>query len=326
MISREEVVYAYRMILGREPENEAVVAEQVAGFGDLKSLRNGFLHSTEFLRQAVSLIGPEPVIPELQAEQPIDVACSPEQLKRLLASVEATWSQLGKEEPYWSVLTSDRYRSENFSQNEDKYWSTGIVDVRRMKAWLERNGVASTARQRCLEYGCGTGRVTHWLAREFRQVTGCDISQAHLDLAQRAISSRIEPSQEVDFFHVRNLKSLDRLPEFEFLFSFIVLQHNPPPVITYILDKLLARLAEGGIAFFQLPTYWKYYTFTTQAYLSRKAAVAGTDSQMEMHVVPQRYIFEIARRHGCKVLEVQPDGMASSREIVSHTFLLRKSS
>ena len=54
-----------------------------------------------------------------------------------------------------------------------------------MTAWLRRNGIAGFGPDRsCCEYGCGTGRVTAWLASSFSRVIACDISRSHLRLAE----------------------------------------------------------------------------------------------------------------------------------------------
>ena len=46
--------------------------------------------------------------------------------------------------------------------------------------------------------------------------------------------------------------------------------------------------------------------------------------QMEMHVLPQRFIFEVAAECDCLVLEVQPDNYTGIADGVSNTFLLQK--
>ncbi|ATE64051.1 hypothetical protein [Rhizorhabdus dicambivorans] len=49
-ITREEAVFAYRLILGREPENEQVIEEAMAA-DNLAHLRRVFLGSAEFSRK-----------------------------------------------------------------------------------------------------------------------------------------------------------------------------------------------------------------------------------------------------------------------------------
>ena len=48
---------------------------------------------------------------------------------------------------------------------------------------------------------------------------------------------------------------------YDFLFSTLVLQHDPPPLQIFFLDKLFGRLQPGGGAFIQLPTKTPGYNF-----------------------------------------------------------------
>jgi FkbM family methyltransferase len=49
-LTREAIVWAYRLFLGREPESEAVVAEKQARCPDLATLRDDFLEADEYRR------------------------------------------------------------------------------------------------------------------------------------------------------------------------------------------------------------------------------------------------------------------------------------
>ena len=48
MISKDDVIMAYRLIMGREPESDQVIAGHAAQFDNLRSLRAGFMASDEF--------------------------------------------------------------------------------------------------------------------------------------------------------------------------------------------------------------------------------------------------------------------------------------
>ena len=100
-----------------------------------------------------------------------------------------------------------------------------------------------------------------------------------------------------------------------------MLQHNPPPVILAILERVFARLQPGGIAYFQVPTYRAGYRFVLEEYLREDVG----KSEMEMHVLPQSVIMQAAARHGLELLEVIEDPYTGMRPgEVSNTFLLRK--
>jgi SAM-dependent methyltransferase len=319
-ITRDDVISAYRFILGREPESESVVQSALAGYQSHEELRQGLLRSEEFAAaMAPFIIARRFPHDMMEGPEPVEVQCQPQTLAQLLAHVEGTWHQLGTEDPYWSVLTADEYRVENFAGNQERFWASGQLEVIRMGLWLKRNRIELPPSAVCLEYGCGTGRMTRWLAREFGAVIACDISAAHLEVARQAMPA--EFAQKVAFKRVDRLAALDDLPPFDLLFSVLVLQHNPPPVIAYVLAKLLARLRPGGFAYFQVPTFRPAYRFEVAGYLS---AASAAEKGMEMHILPQREVFQIAAQNGCRPLEVGPDNMAGSLDYVSTTFLLKK--
>jgi SAM-dependent methyltransferase len=245
-------------------------------------------------------------------ELPIQVECNDAEMRELLARTTAAWEKMGREDPYFSVVTSPDYHLEAFEQNQASFWDVGRLEAERMLIWMKRNGVEPEGT--CLEYGCGVGRVTCGLEEYFESVIACDISVAHLRLALAVIGSTVR------IIHIPNLDALNSLPGFDTLFSLIVLQHNPPPIIAFILDVLLDKLNWGGLAFFQVPTLMRDYTFDLRAYLDNP----NSGSCMEMHCLPQRYIFEIARKNGCRPLEVSQDDRTGCECHVSTTFLLVK--
>jgi SAM-dependent methyltransferase len=316
MISADDVIMAYRLILGREPENADAVATWAACAPDLMSLREQFLTSEEFLNSRVVRL---PVSLDWGAESRIDVNVDSGLLQRMLDRVAKTWRGLGDTQPFWSVLSSDEYKMDRFGENADTYWKSGKGDVDRLNAWLKRNGIpAFSGNHSCCEYGCGTGRVTRWLADQFSRVIAFDISQPHIELAQSHLKRA--GKSNVSFRHIDSLASLNQKMEaVDVFFSFLVLQHNPPPIIAVILNTVLQCLKPGGIAFFQVPTYSPKYSFIAEDYLQRPSQTA-----FEMHILPQRYVQAIASRQNCETIEVQPDPYVGFPNWISNTFLLRK--
>jgi hypothetical protein len=105
-------------------------------------------------------------------------------------------------------------------------------------------------------------------------------------------------------------------------FSRIVLQHNPPPVIAWLLRTAFDHLAPGGVAIFQVPTHCVGYRFDLRSYLAREG-----DPAMEMHVLPQPAVFALAAEAGLRVLEVREDTHLVSSNTstwLSNMFVLRR--
>jgi len=306
---------AYQLILGREPENADAVAAWAAGAPDLMSLRSQFLNSEEFLNSRVVRL---PVSLDWGAESRIDVNVPAGLLHQMLDRVAKTWQGLGSTQPFWSVLSSDEYKMERFGEHADTYWESGKGDVDRLNAWLKRNGIpAFGGNHSCCEYGCGTGRVTRWLADQFSRVVALDISMPHIELAQSHMKRA--GKSNVSFRHIDSLAFLNqKVQPVDVFFSFLVLQHNPPPIIAVILNTVLQWLKPGGVAFFQVPTYSPNYCFIAEDYLQHPSQT------MEMHILPQRHVQAIAGRQNCEMIEVQPDPYIGFPDWISNTFLLRK--
>jgi hypothetical protein len=99
MVTRNEVIYAYRLLLGREPESEGVINEFLT-VPDWASLRDLFLQSAEFKAmtnpgQSIEL----PVDFMMSPRSKVDVVISEEHFERLVRHVQTVWEK--------SVVASD---------------------------------------------------------------------------------------------------------------------------------------------------------------------------------------------------------------------------
>ncbi|HTV45875.1 MAG TPA: methyltransferase domain-containing protein [Stellaceae bacterium] len=300
MVSRSEIVDAYRFILGREPENEAVI-EDLYQIPDWQGLRQAFLSSLEY-QANTQQAGLAQLLNDyiLAAPNRVDTDISEEQFGRLLAHVQRSWERLGEEKPYWSVLVDASYLPENIDRNIDSFYRTGPLSWMLFECAAARAGRMPAADGVALELGCGVGRVTPHLAQYFREVIACDISLPHLDIARTHLTHL-----GVNNVRLVRVDSIERLQEqgpLDFFYSVIVLQHNPPPIIARLLEVAFANLKPGGIAYFQLPVAAKSYEFVIETYLDR---VVGKTETMEMHVLPQKYLFQLMQRAGMRLLDIQ---------------------
>jgi SAM-dependent methyltransferase len=236
----------------------------------------------------------------------------------MLERVAAAWTRLGAEDRYFSVCTDPRLLGTEIGDQRDRFYAGGKTDPRHLTSFAARSGVDLMGRT-CLELGCGVGRVTRWLAPLFRRVQAVDVSPAHLAIAQREIAEA--GIENVTLTQIRNPENLRQIIGYDVFFSILTLQHNPPPVIAYILMQVLANLNPGGVAYFQLPTYALGYEFRIDDYLR---ASAGEEPVMEMHVLPQRDVLRIIQATGCRLLEVREDGGTGSHDGISNTFFVQK--
>jgi SAM-dependent methyltransferase len=303
--TREAVTWAYRLLLNREPESEAIVAEHMASSPNIARLREVFIGSGEFRARAPASLklllgGDEP-------PRTIETTGDPALLQRLFEHVNSSWQHLGETDPYWSVLTAPQYRGTPSKEDIERFFASGAAEVKRIEDALARVGVALGDKGTCIEYGCGLGRVTRHLAAHFARTIGVDISGAHLNLAREL--AEVDGIDGMEWMHLDAMDRLSSLPRADFIYSMIVLQHNPPPVIEKILVAFARLLTPGGIAFFQVPTYRADYEFRLAEYVRDQVG----RREMEMHAFPQARVFEIFAEAGAVPLSVVEDGATGNR-------------
>lgn len=317
--SEEDMKRAYLLLLDRAVESPAIMAWLSRSVRTYRDLRTIILSSPEFRQNNSGLlteekIGNKPAM-DIQAEYTQD------ELARLFAHIQSSWQSLGSTEPHWSVLSSEDFRKERIEESEPLFYASGENELSLIKQTLARNNVDIAKLRSCLEFGCGLGRVTFWLAQQFERVDGYDISSSHLALASRYMDEK--GVGNVRFTHLAGVGDLALMPKVDFVFTVIVLQHNPPPVIAQAISALLAALNAGGVALFQVPIYRSNYQFSVRSYLEN---LSGS-GDIEMHVIPQREVFRIIREQGCELLEVASDDYAGGGNgIFSNTFLVRRPS
>lgn len=313
MVKADMVRACYRALLGREPENENVV-KQKTGLPNLEALLSDFINSPEYSAKLAD--SARATIDRIydDVNRRIDYDVSPDQLAACFARIRREWTLLGEAEPYWSVSTHDAFKRKTLDAKAvDAFFASGRATVSHLKNFLARNG-RELPKGHCLEFGCGTGRVTIHLAELFELVTGVDISPGNLKLAGKYM--RDAGLANVSFKLLESPEQLESMPTYDFLFSTIVLQHNPPPLQNFLLDKLFARLKPGGGVFVQIPTNTPGYTFKIDEYLK------GKSSGMELHDLPMHVVFERLDQHNMIPIEVLPDNWTGM--LGSHTFYATK--
>lgn len=311
-LSVEAVSWGYRLFLDREPESQIAV-DRALTYGSVAAFREALLNCDEFSnrnrhgRARLSLDAPA-----------IEVECDtdPVSAEILLSHVRDTWTRLGQERPHWSVLSAEQFLPEHAAGSETAFFGSGAKDAADLLAILTRNGFALDRLRHAFEFGCGLARVTPYLARAFERVTSCDISATHLEMARQVLAKSGAANVHLLLADTTSF-GMDGL--FDVWFSRIVLQHNPPPIMAWILRRAFSRLAPGGVAVFQVPTYCRQYRFKTQEYLAARPALG----EIEMHVLPQWAVFQIALETGCRPLEVREDGaIGLGSAWVSNTFVV----
>jgi SAM-dependent methyltransferase len=136
---------------------------------------------------------------------------------------------------------------------EAAYNASGAEDCLRVVSALERAGL-TPGKRTVLDYGCGDGRVTRHLARQFESVVAVDSNPSYL-LA--LADGRIRNVRCV-FTDGTGGKLPRELPDDwspSVFYSSCVFIHTPRETTKAVLDAMTRVLAPGCIAAFQLPIY-----------------------------------------------------------------------
>jgi SAM-dependent methyltransferase len=162
-------------------------------------------------------------------------------------SIRRNWEELARQNALGAILTGDGGALQEWQLHE--FFTTGRADA---AAYFRRlNELAPGApRQRALDFGCGVGRISRALADYVPEVIGVDASSNMIRLA-RALNTDIPRCRFVTVrgTHLRRF----RARSFDLVYSRLVLQHIPPPVVRRYIAEMLRTVAPGGIVMFQLP-------------------------------------------------------------------------
>jgi len=164
-----------------------------------------------------------------------------------IEQLKSTWEAFGRDDPLWAVLTEASRRGGRWDL--DEFLATGEREIADALAELERLDAAPVP-GRALDFGCGVGRLTQALAERFERCDGVDIAASMI-----AEARRINRHGERVHYHVNDAPDLGLFASdsFDFVLSFIVLQHMEPRYARRYIADFMRVLKPGGVALFQIP-------------------------------------------------------------------------
>ena len=152
------------------------------------------------------------------------------------------WERLGRQDPYGAVLTRGVWDVERF-------FRSGVDEITAVLRHAARLGL-TVSRRRALDFGCGVGRVSQALAAHFDRVVGVDVASSMI--AQARQINRVPERCSFELNRAIHLRRFDT-GSFDLVYSRMVLQHMPPPLVRGYLPELVRVVAPGGALVFQLP-------------------------------------------------------------------------
>lgn len=157
-------------------------------------------------------------------------------------STDNDWEKWGKLDPYYGVLTDEKFRTDQIEENRSAFYATGENFINDILTRFE-TVLGPLPKGRALDFGSGVGRLSIPLARRFRNVVGLDISLAMIAEAQ--INAKKLSVDNVEFYRSDDMLS-NATGLFDFINTYIVLQHIPVSRGMKIIAALLEKLAPGG--------------------------------------------------------------------------------
>lgn len=312
-IDRRYVEAAYKFILERDPESDEIVTRHAHNFSSIDELYNSFINSKEYSckinRKTISDY-------QLLEKIDVEVEVSSSIMNKIFKKINEEWQWLSQENPYWSVLTNPNYKNEKIDDKRKKeFYESGKRSADILFSSLKRNGIEKDlSKCVCFELGTGVGRITMHLANQFKRVVTADISKNMINISRKLFTEL--SIENVDFVHLENVWDIDKIKSYDVFYSLITLQHNPPPIQYYLINSIAKNLKKGGFLVFQVPFYMPEYRFVVKEYLE------DTDYYMEMHALPQKYIYEIFQKNKMTPLETLCD--AHTGEFGSALYIAKK--
>ena len=165
-------------------------------------------------------------------------------------STDRQWEAFGRSDPYYGVLSIEEHRSARLTDAQRQaFMTTGDEHVRSVMQTIDRHVCPGFSPRRALDFGCGVGRLVVPLARIAGHVTGVDVSPSMLAEARRNCQAR-------GLDNVELVVSDDALSAvtgtYDFVHSFIVIQHIPVTRGERLFERLVQCLASGGVGALQV--------------------------------------------------------------------------
>jgi SAM-dependent methyltransferase len=162
---------------------------------------------------------------------------------------DVEWEKWGKNDPYFGVITKEKFRSHNLSDESLKeFFDSGKGHIRNIIDVSKRFIDHDFSPRKVFDFGCGVGRLLIGFSEIADQVVGLDVSESMLTEA-------LINCNRYSINNVSLIKSDDTLSvlkgNFDFIHSFIVFQHIPVDRGVHIFRNLLDHLEDGGICAIQ---------------------------------------------------------------------------
>jgi len=236
------------------------------------------------------------------------------------------WRKLGKDDPYFGVVSMDKFRGRSLSADLlDEFFKSGDDHAAWVFQMLSEMLGRPLQPKRAYDFGCGVGRCAIPIASRSESAVGTDVSDDMLAEA-RLNCERLK----VTNLELKNVGSdLTTLEgPFDFIHSFIVFQHIHPSRGLPIVKQMLERLEQGGCGCLQFVYSRDASALVRLAGWLRKM-VPGlhgvinlmhgkrfSEGLMEKNCYPLDELMRLFQESGCGQVKVCFDGEGKLRSVI----------
>ncbi|MCC9595496.1 MULTISPECIES: class I SAM-dependent methyltransferase [unclassified Rubrivivax] len=172
-------------------------------------------------------------------------------------STDEEWERWGARDPYFGVLTHEKYRRGNLSDaHRQEFLESGRLHAEYVLGLVRTHVLAGFQPRRVLDFGCGVGRVLIPFAQLADEAVGVDVSPSMRAEAARNCSS-------AGVHNVQLVASDDELTQvqgqFDLVHSCIVLQHIELARGRALFCRLVERIRPGGVGALHVTFGWNAF-------------------------------------------------------------------
>ena len=236
------------------------------------------------------------------------------------------WEVFGKTDPYFAVLTAPEYHGELSADARANFFDSGEKHIETMLSVIRERLDPSFAPVRALDFGCGVGRLLIPLATRCPDVTGVDVSPSMLAEARRNCDAAGATG-------VRLIQGDDELSGvsglFDFIHTYIVMQHIPVERGERLVRKLAAMLAPDGVGMVHVTyrsgrtgfsnrlRYWARLSVPGARWLAGLAhGRARTAPVMQMNEYSITRLLELLCNEGCREVHIRFSDHGGARGVL----------
>jgi 2-polyprenyl-3-methyl-5-hydroxy-6-metoxy-1,4-benzoquinol methylase len=165
------------------------------------------------------------------------------------------WETNARIDAKWSVLTLAGKLGEGWDDRD--FFDIGVREIAEVFRFMEKTGIRAVGAlplARCLDFGCGVGRITQALAAQIPEAYGIDISDSMLRQAQAYANAAGKKNIRFVKSTSSDLATDLGRRDFDFVYTNITLQHLNNDLQREYIRQFSGILAPQGFAVFQIPS------------------------------------------------------------------------